>query len=92
MVYQTTRQLRELGDKVGADVKAPVEAALQKLEDAIRNKSPVALLKSSMQALQEVRLHMHIGCYPLRPSILVSGESCRKATFYYYSFISCIVS
>ena len=34
MVFQTKNQLRELGDKIPADKKAPIEAAVQKLEDA----------------------------------------------------------
>jgi molecular chaperone DnaK len=34
MIFQTENQLKELGDKVPADKKAPIEAALQKLKDA----------------------------------------------------------
>ncbi len=34
MVFQTRNQLNELGDKIPADKKAPIEAAVQKLEDA----------------------------------------------------------
>ena len=34
MVFQTKNQLSELGDKIPADKKAPIEAAVQKLEDA----------------------------------------------------------
>ncbi|MBQ5895431.1 MAG: molecular chaperone DnaK [Bacteroidaceae bacterium] len=34
MVFQTKNQLNELGDKIPADKKAPIEAAVQKLEDA----------------------------------------------------------
>lgn len=34
MVFQTENQLKELGDKIPADKKAPIEAALQKLKDA----------------------------------------------------------
>ena len=34
MVFQTRNQLTELGDKIPADKKAPIEAAVQKLEDA----------------------------------------------------------
>ena len=34
MVFQTKNQLSELGDKIPADKKAPIETAVQKLEDA----------------------------------------------------------
>ena len=34
MVFQTKNQLNELGDKIPADKKAPIEAAVQKLEEA----------------------------------------------------------
>ncbi|MBO5806746.1 MAG: molecular chaperone DnaK, partial [Bacteroidaceae bacterium] len=34
MVFQTKNQLSELGDKIPADKKAPIEAAVQKLEEA----------------------------------------------------------
>ena len=34
MIFQTENQLKELGDKLPADKKAPIEDALQKLKDA----------------------------------------------------------
>ena len=34
LIFQTETQLKELGDKLPADKKAPIEAALQKLKDA----------------------------------------------------------
>ena len=34
MIFQTKNQLSELGDKIPADMKAPIETAVQKLEDA----------------------------------------------------------
>ncbi len=34
MIFQTEKQLKELGDKLPADKKAPIEGALQKLKDA----------------------------------------------------------
>jgi molecular chaperone DnaK len=34
MIFQTESQLKDLGDKLPADKKAPIEAALQKLKDA----------------------------------------------------------
>ncbi len=34
MIFQTEKQLKEFGDKIPADKKAPIEAALQELRDA----------------------------------------------------------
>jgi molecular chaperone DnaK len=34
LIFQTEKQLKDLGDKIPADKKAPIEAALQKLKDA----------------------------------------------------------
>jgi molecular chaperone DnaK len=34
MIFQTEKQLKDLGDKLSADKKAPIEAALNKLKDA----------------------------------------------------------
>ena len=34
LIFQTEKQLKEFGDKVSADKKAPIEAALAKLKDA----------------------------------------------------------
>ena len=34
LIFQTEKQLKEYGDKIGADKKAPIEAALNKLKDA----------------------------------------------------------
>lgn len=43
MVFQTENQLKELGDKIPADKKAPIEAALQKLKDAHKAQDLVAI-------------------------------------------------
>ena len=37
MIFQTEKQLKEYGDKIPADKKAPIEAALNKLKDAHKN-------------------------------------------------------
>jgi len=34
LIFQTEKQLSELGDKIPADKKAPIEAALAKLKEA----------------------------------------------------------
>ena len=37
MIFQTEKQLKDLGDKIPADKKAPIEAALNKLKEAHRH-------------------------------------------------------
>ena len=39
MIFQTEKQLKELGDKLPADKKAPIEAALGKLKDAHKSQN-----------------------------------------------------
>lgn len=59
VVYQTEKQLKELGDKVPAPVKGKVEAKLKELKDAISSGSTTQTIKDAMAALnQEV---MQIG-------------------------------
>ena len=56
MIFQTENQLKELGDKLPADKKAPIEAALQKLKDAHKAQdlaaidAAIAELNSAFQA------------------------------------------
>ena len=43
MIFTTENQLKELGDKLPADKKAPIEAALQKLKDAHKSQDLAAI-------------------------------------------------
>lgn len=52
VVYQTEKQLKELGDKVPAPVKEKVEAKLGELKDAISGGSTQAM-KDAMAALNQ---------------------------------------
>jgi chaperone protein DnaK len=52
MVYQTERQLNELGDKVSSDVKQRVESKVQELRDAI-NADDVESMKQRQEELQQ---------------------------------------
>ena len=58
MVYQTEKQLKELGDKVPADVKQPVQDKIDQLKKQIEANDTEAM-KSTMQQLEE--LLMKIG-------------------------------
>ena len=43
MIFQTENQLKELGDKIPADKKAPIEAALNKLKEAHKSQDSAAV-------------------------------------------------
>jgi molecular chaperone DnaK len=43
MIFQTEKQLKEFGDKVPADKKAPIEAALEKLREAHKSQDLAAI-------------------------------------------------
>ena len=58
MVYQTEKQLKDLGDKVPADVKQPVQEKIDQLKKHIQANDTEAM-KSTMQQLEE--LLMKIG-------------------------------
>jgi molecular chaperone DnaK len=52
-IFQTEKQLKELGDKLPADKKAPIEAALTKLKEAHKNQD-IDAIDASMKELNEV--------------------------------------
>lgn len=43
LIFQTEKQLKEFGEKIGADKKAPIEAALTKLKDAHKSQDMAAI-------------------------------------------------
>ncbi|MDO4462128.1 MAG: molecular chaperone DnaK [Bacteroidia bacterium] len=51
MIFQTEKQLKEFGDKIPADKKAPIESALTKLKDA-HQKQDIAEIDAAMNELQ----------------------------------------
>jgi molecular chaperone DnaK len=53
LIFQTERQLKEYGDKLPEDKKAPIEQALNKLREAHKNRD-IAGIDSSMAELNNV--------------------------------------
>ena len=43
LIFQTEKHLKEYGDKIGADKKAPIEAALNKLKEAHKSQNIAAI-------------------------------------------------
>jgi molecular chaperone DnaK len=52
LIFQTEKQLKEFGDKVPADKKAPIESALTKLKDAHKSQD-VAAVDAAMNELNQ---------------------------------------
>jgi len=62
MIFQTEQQLSELGDKIPADKKAPIETALNALKEAHKNQDVDAIDKSIAElntAFQAASAHMY---------------------------------
>ena len=54
LIFQTEKQLKEFGDKIPADKKAPIEAALTKLKDAHKSQD-LAAVDSAMTEMNTAR-------------------------------------
>lgn len=52
MIFQTEKQLKELGDKLTADKKAPIEAALTELKTAHESKN-IAQIDAAMEKMNQ---------------------------------------
>ncbi|CAN5395789.1 hypothetical protein BH11BAC3_BH11BAC3_29260 [soil metagenome] len=50
LIFQTEKQLKEYGEKIGADKKAPIEAALTELKEAHKQQD-IAAIDSSMEKM-----------------------------------------
>ena len=50
MIFQTEKQLKEIGDKIPSDKKAPIEAALEKLKEAHKSQD-IAAIDAAMNDL-----------------------------------------
>lgn len=53
LIFQTEKQLKEFGDKLPADKKAPIEQALTKLKDAHKSQD-IALIETATEELTKV--------------------------------------
>ena len=53
LAFQVEKTLKDSGDKISADKKAPVEAALKELKDALAKNAPIAEIKTKQEALMK---------------------------------------
>lgn len=74
VVYQTEKQLKELGDKVPADVKDKVESKLKELKDAISSDS-TQTIKDAMAALNQEVMQMGQSLYSQPGAAAGSGTT-----------------
>ncbi len=52
LVYETEKNLREIGEKMDAETKAKIEGELEKLREALKSED-IERMRSSMQAVQQ---------------------------------------
>ena len=62
MIFQTEKQLSELGDKMPAEQKAPIEAALTKLKDAHKAQD-IPAIDTAMEEMQKLLHEMSQNMY-----------------------------
>ncbi|MDU1891467.1 MAG: molecular chaperone DnaK [Dysgonomonas sp.] len=62
MIFQTEKQLSELGDKIPAEQKAPIEAALNKLKDAHKAQD-IAAIDTAMAEMEKLLHEMSQNMY-----------------------------
>jgi len=62
MIFQTEKQLSELGDKMPAEQKAPIEAALTKLKDAHKAQD-IPAIDTAMEEIQKLLHEMSQNMY-----------------------------
>jgi molecular chaperone DnaK len=73
LIFQTEKQLSELGDKIPADKKAPIEEALNKLKDAHKAQD-IAAIDSSMDELNKLFHAMSQDMYNQQQSGAGAGQ------------------
>ena len=77
MIFQTEKQLKELGDKLSADKKAPIEAALEKLRTAHKEQNIEAIDAATEElntAFHAASSEMYANAGGAQPGADMSGE------------------
>jgi molecular chaperone DnaK len=66
LAFQTERQIKELGDKLSADQKAKLQAAVDRVKEAVK-KSDLGEIKSASDALSQIWQELAPGLYQQQP-------------------------
>ena len=66
LVYQTRKQLEELGDKVPADEKTKLDELITKLEDAIKNED-YTIMKELNESIKNKMMELGQQAYSQNP-------------------------
>ncbi len=74
LAYQTEKQLKELDDKLDADQKARVQAAVDRLKDAVK-KEDVSEIKSATDALNTIWHELAAKIYQTQTASSQTGSS-----------------
>lgn len=77
IAHSTRKQLDEVGDKLSADDKAPIEAALSALETALKGEDK-AEIDAKMQALMEVSSKLMEAAQQSQAGAAEAGEASAK--------------
>ena len=62
MIFQTEKQLKDLGDKLPADKKGQIETALNKLKEAHKSQD-IAAIDAAMKKIIRWLLRNHLWSY-----------------------------
>ena len=75
LVYQTEKQLKELGDKIPAEVKSKVEASVATLKEAA-SKDDLAGMKSAIESLRTDTMAMGEAMYKVVHCLALCMHNC----------------
>jgi molecular chaperone DnaK len=78
LVYQTEKVLKEQGEKIAADKKAPVEAAIEKLKAALKDGN-VDEIKAKLEALNQAMQPVSSDLYAQASSARQGGDAKAEA-------------
>ncbi|MDY0781135.1 molecular chaperone DnaK [Tenacibaculum sp. IB213877] len=79
MIFQTEKQLKEFGDKLSADKKAPIESALEELKKAHESKD-LAQIDAAMEKINEAWKAASEEMYAAQQQAGANGEAGTQGT------------
>jgi molecular chaperone DnaK len=74
MIFQTEKQLKEFGDKLSSDKKAPIESALEELKKAHESKD-LATIDAALEKINEAWKNASEEMYKAQAESAPGGEA-----------------